>query len=138
MADFNGQDQTITVRQGETLTFIFTHTRSSDASKIDITNEKFRITVKKNAKSMPILALSSAAPLVDAEGTNPYDPSMPPTQSSIGVVDGPNGRWELRLSAVKTSEFPAGDYQYEIDKIQPDGSVRTILAGPFVIGAELS
>lgn len=133
MACICSRTNAISIRQGQTLNLPFTQ-RRLDGTAVDITGEKFRFLIKVGDT---ITAIRSDTPRVDPVGSNPYDPADPPTQSVIGVVDGPEGKWRLKLSAVFTASIPAGTHEYEIEKIQSDGSVDPILSGEFKIAAEL-
>ncbi len=133
MTCFCSRSRTISIRQGQTLHLPFTQKRL-DGTAVDITGEKFRFLIKV---ADTVTAIRSDTPRIDPAGSNPYDPADPPTQSSIGVTDGPEGKWNLKLSAVFTASLPAGTHEYEIEKIQSDGSVEPILAGEFKIAAEL-
>lgn len=127
---FDATTQAITIRQGETLLVNFTH-KNADASALDVSGDKFRLTLKKSGSTT--LDLISGAPRLDPLGSNPFDAALSPTQSSITMIDGAINRWSLRLSAVCTENLAAGIHQYEIDRIQSDGTVFTSLAGDFEV-----
>lgn len=134
-ADLSSRTRTLTVRQGTTGRLDFTHKRP-DNSPINITGEKLRFIVSGSGCGSAFV-ITSDAPRVDPVGSNPYDASLPPTQSSIVITDAAAGKWSLTLSAVMTASIPAGTHQYEIDKIQADGSTETYVCGEFVVIAHL-
>jgi hypothetical protein len=129
--------QNVSVRQGTTFRFTFTMTDSGSGAAIDISNSKLKITVKEKPSASTVLSLSSDSPIADPAGSHPYNPGLPPLNSTIGVTDGPGGKWTLNLTANKTRAMDAGKYQYEVDRTAADGTVDTIMAGVWAVEASL-
>lgn len=128
---FDVTTMAIRVRQGETLSMNFTHRLQSDNSPVNISGDHFILTIKHGRTEL--LSLKSGAPAVDPTGSNPFDSNAAPTASSISILDGAVNRWQLSLSAVRTGLLPAGLHSYEIDRVQSDGTVTTILFGDFEV-----
>lgn len=67
----------------------------------------------------------------------PADQYPQPAVLITTAVDGPAGTVSLAIPAAQTSTL-VGNYQWDLELIQPDGNVQTVLAGKVVVTKEVT